>query len=169
MKSSLHLLLHHFLHQLLISHAWHRDMIAVCMAVRLNSSLVSAGMRIACHERQATPPSPSHNMAGARFQSTHSLPSHHARNRRWWLFRYLRHLHLYKARKLIPRARFRQNLHRHICRWHYCRPWCGCFTEWRSVPLTSWWSRPNMMGNLSVAYHFIWSAKLYSPVPSASW
>ena len=31
MKSSLYLLLHHFLHQLLISHIRHRDMIAVCM------------------------------------------------------------------------------------------------------------------------------------------
>ena len=47
MKSSLYLLLHHFLHQLLISHIRHRDMIAVCMrTVKLLARL--HGMRIAC-------------------------------------------------------------------------------------------------------------------------
>ena len=47
MKSSLYLLLHHFLHQLLISHIRHRDIIAVCMrTVKLLARL--HGMRIAC-------------------------------------------------------------------------------------------------------------------------
>ena len=128
---------------------------------------MACGLR--AHERRATPPMTSHSMDERKMASTRSLPSHTIPNPPLMALPIPTPPPLCRATRLMPRAQLP------------AKHWTAISAitllpslmfdvsrKGESVPLTSWWSRPNIMGPTSPLRTISLKRKAIFMRPSAS-